>query len=71
MAISLYRTMSLVRSHASSGENFFMVIVRFLETFVGSMSAAHFAVQLSNFVISNAVIPRPFTPVIPVQCERT
>nr|XP_011461945.1 PREDICTED: sodium/hydrogen exchanger 6-like [Fragaria vesca subsp. vesca] len=39
MAISLYRTMSLVRSHASSGENFFMVIVRFLETFVGSMSA--------------------------------
>nr|WFD52750.1 NHX4 [Nitraria sibirica] len=39
MAISLYRTMSLVRSHASSGENFFMIIVRFLETFVGSMSA--------------------------------
>ncbi|KAK9224252.1 hypothetical protein WN944_012702 [Citrus x changshan-huyou] len=27
MAISLYRTMSLVRSHASSGQNFFMVIV--------------------------------------------
>ncbi|KAM2912812.1 hypothetical protein FF1_005409 [Malus domestica] len=39
MAISLYRTMSLVRSHASSGENFFMVVVRFLETFVGSLSA--------------------------------
>ncbi|KAJ7967896.1 Sodium/hydrogen exchanger [Quillaja saponaria] len=39
MAISLYRTMSLVRSHASSGQNLFMVIVRFLETFVGSMSA--------------------------------
>ncbi|PON57699.1 Na+/H+ exchanger [Parasponia andersonii] len=39
MAISLYRTMSMVQSHASSGENFFMVIVRFLETFVGSMSA--------------------------------
>ncbi|EOY29073.1 PREDICTED: sodium/hydrogen exchanger 6 [Theobroma cacao] len=39
MAISLYRTMSLVRSHVSSGQNFFMVIVRFLETFVGSMSA--------------------------------
>ncbi|KAL0725892.1 hypothetical protein Bca4012_040491 [Brassica carinata] len=38
MAISLYRTMSLVRSH-STGQNFFMVIVRFLETFVGSMSA--------------------------------
>ncbi|XP_022723283.1 sodium/hydrogen exchanger 6-like isoform X3 [Durio zibethinus] len=39
MAISLYRTMSLVRSQVSSGQNFFMVIVRFLETFVGSMSA--------------------------------
>ncbi|XP_048235001.1 sodium/hydrogen exchanger 6 isoform X2 [Ricinus communis] len=39
MAISLYRTMSLVKSHASSGSNFFMLIVRFLETFVGSMSA--------------------------------
>ncbi|GER33843.1 sodium/hydrogen exchanger [Striga asiatica] len=39
MAISLYRTMSMVRSHMSSGQNFFMVVVRFLETFVGSMSA--------------------------------
>ncbi|KAH7674200.1 solute carrier family 9 (sodium/hydrogen exchanger) member 8 protein [Dioscorea alata] len=39
MAISLYRTMSSVRSHASSGENLFMVILRFLETFVGSMSS--------------------------------
>ncbi|XP_073058785.1 sodium/hydrogen exchanger 6-like [Primulina huaijiensis] len=39
MAISLYRTMSLVRSHDSSGQNFFIVVVRFLETFVGSMSA--------------------------------
>ncbi|KAF3451933.1 hypothetical protein FNV43_RR08029 [Rhamnella rubrinervis] len=39
MAISLYRTMSMVRSHESSGQNFFMVIVRFLETFVGSLSA--------------------------------
>ncbi|KAK8648192.1 hypothetical protein V6N13_128953 [Hibiscus sabdariffa] len=38
MAISLYRTMSLVRSNAS-GQNFLMVVVRFLETFVGSMSA--------------------------------
>ncbi|KAL6562391.1 Sodium/hydrogen exchanger 6 [Orobanche gracilis] len=33
MAISLYRTMSMVRSHMSSGQNFFMVVVRFLETF--------------------------------------
>ncbi|KAJ8759661.1 hypothetical protein K2173_009745 [Erythroxylum novogranatense] len=39
MAISLYRTMSMLKSHPSSGQNFFMVIVRFLETFVGSMSA--------------------------------
>ncbi|GMN36729.1 hypothetical protein TIFTF001_006260 [Ficus carica] len=39
MAISLYRTMATVKSHASSGENFFMVVFRFLETFVGSMSA--------------------------------
>uniref|UniRef100_A0A2P2M8L6 Sodium/hydrogen exchanger 6-like n=2 Tax=Rhizophora mucronata TaxID=61149 RepID=A0A2P2M8L6_RHIMU len=39
MAISLYRTMSLLKSHASSGHNFIMVIVRFLETFIGSMSA--------------------------------
>ncbi|CDP04565.1 unnamed protein product [Coffea canephora] len=39
MAISLYRTMSLVRSHSSSEQNFFMIIVRFLETFVGSMSS--------------------------------
>ncbi|KAI0502369.1 hypothetical protein KFK09_017317 [Dendrobium nobile] len=39
MAISLYRTMSSVRSHASSGQHFFMLIVRFLETFIGSMSA--------------------------------
>ncbi|KAI6704783.1 hypothetical protein NL676_007745 [Syzygium grande] len=39
MAISLYRTMSLVRQNASSTQNFFMVIVRFLETFVGSLSA--------------------------------
>ncbi|XP_065873702.1 sodium/hydrogen exchanger 6-like [Euphorbia lathyris] len=38
MAISLYRTMSLVKS-SSSGPNFVMLTVRFLETFVGSMSA--------------------------------
>ncbi|KAK1268528.1 Sodium/hydrogen exchanger 6 [Acorus gramineus] len=39
MAISLYRTMSSVNSHASSGENFLLVVLRFLETFVGSMSS--------------------------------
>ncbi|WRX27200.1 Cation/H+ exchanger - like 10 [Theobroma cacao] len=55
MAISLYRTMSLVRSHVSSGQNFFMVIVRFLETFVGSMSAGvgvGFTSALISFLIN-------------------
>ena len=28
--------MSSVRSHAAAGENFFMMILQFLETFVGS-----------------------------------
>uniref|UniRef100_A0A0D9XC31 Cation/H+ exchanger transmembrane domain-containing protein n=1 Tax=Leersia perrieri TaxID=77586 RepID=A0A0D9XC31_9ORYZ len=39
MAISLYRTMSSVRSQAAAGANFFMMVFQFLETFVGSMSA--------------------------------
>ncbi|ONK68420.1 uncharacterized protein A4U43_C05F11320 [Asparagus officinalis] len=38
MAISLYRTMSSVRSQAS-GQNLFILVIRFLETFVGSMSS--------------------------------
>ncbi|KAK7263747.1 hypothetical protein RJT34_31344 [Clitoria ternatea] len=38
MAISLYRTMSAIKAHPS-GQHFFMVVVGFLETFVGSMSA--------------------------------
>uniref|UniRef100_A0A7N0V9X3 Sodium/hydrogen exchanger n=2 Tax=Kalanchoe fedtschenkoi TaxID=63787 RepID=A0A7N0V9X3_KALFE len=38
MAISLYRTMLLVRDPSSSNQNFFMVIFRFLETFIGSMT---------------------------------
>ncbi|XP_054802205.1 sodium/hydrogen exchanger 6-like isoform X2 [Prosopis cineraria] len=38
IAISLYRTMSSVKTNYS-GQNFFMVVVRFLETFVGSMSS--------------------------------
>ncbi|ERM94736.1 hypothetical protein AMTR_s00011p00253040 [Amborella trichopoda] len=38
MAISLYRTMSSFNSH-SSKQSFFWLIVRFLETFVGSMSS--------------------------------
>ncbi|XP_022723287.1 sodium/hydrogen exchanger 6-like isoform X6 [Durio zibethinus] len=50
MAISLYRTMSLVRSQVSSGQNFFMVIVRFLETFVGSMSAG---IVMKHYTYSN------------------
>ncbi|KAF1890644.1 hypothetical protein Lal_00013239 [Lupinus albus] len=39
MAISLYRTMSMVKADPS-GQNLFMLVVRFLETFFGSMSAA-------------------------------
>lgn len=31
----------MIKSHPS-GQNFFMVVVRFLETFVGSMSAGWF-----------------------------
>ncbi|KAH0695177.1 hypothetical protein KY285_022274 [Solanum tuberosum] len=39
MAISLYRTMSLVRSHMSTDQNYFMITIRFVETFMGSLSA--------------------------------
>jgi hypothetical protein len=39
MYVLLFRTMSSVRSHAAAGENFFMMILQFLETFVGSMSS--------------------------------
>ena len=37
MAISLYRTMASLRTNASS-QNIFIVILRFLENFFGSMS---------------------------------
>ncbi|KAG6506824.1 hypothetical protein ZIOFF_032154 [Zingiber officinale] len=39
IAISLYRTMSSVQSHASSGQSLLVLVLSFLETFVGSMSA--------------------------------
>ncbi|XP_020264237.1 sodium/hydrogen exchanger 6-like [Asparagus officinalis] len=39
MAISLYRTMASVRSNASAGQGFLLVVVSFLETFVGSLSS--------------------------------
>ncbi|KAF7059439.1 hypothetical protein CFC21_066344 [Triticum aestivum] len=38
VAISLYRTMASMRT-SSSGQNIFLVILRFLENFVGSMSS--------------------------------
>ncbi|CAM0951948.1 unnamed protein product [Alopecurus aequalis] len=38
VAISLYRTMASMRTN-SPGQNFFLVILRFLENFVGSMSS--------------------------------
>ncbi|CAK9311797.1 unnamed protein product [Citrullus colocynthis] len=60
MAISLYRTMSLVRSHAYSGKNFFFVIVRFLETFVGSLSAGYLSLTLSlNNLFFASFLPNP------------
>ncbi|KAG0498324.1 hypothetical protein HPP92_003015, partial [Vanilla planifolia] len=48
MAISLYRTMSSVRSHASSGQHFLILIFEFLETFVGSMSSGLDVDNLQN-----------------------
>ncbi|XP_008811144.2 sodium/hydrogen exchanger 6-like isoform X2 [Phoenix dactylifera] len=39
VAISLYRTMASVRSNDSSGQNLLLVILSFLETFVGSLSS--------------------------------
>nr|ASM90207.1 Na+/H+ exchanger 6 [Sesuvium portulacastrum] len=39
VAISLYRTMSLLNGNMSAGQNFFTLGFRFLETFVGSLSA--------------------------------
>uniref|UniRef100_M4CHB8 Protein kinase domain-containing protein n=2 Tax=Brassica campestris TaxID=3711 RepID=M4CHB8_BRACM len=47
-------TMSLVRSQ-SAGQNFFMVIVRFLETFVGSMSAVSYGIFLFDFIHKRVV----------------
>ncbi|KAG8502226.1 hypothetical protein CXB51_002163 [Gossypium anomalum] len=55
MAISLYRTMSIVRKHASSAQNFFMVIFRFLETFVGSMSAVMKTSCLSRYMLAEGL----------------
>ncbi|VFQ60614.1 unnamed protein product [Cuscuta campestris] len=55
MAISLYRTISLVRSNASSGQNFFMIIVRFIETFFGSMSAGVGVGFISALISFNAM----------------
>jgi sodium/hydrogen exchanger 8 len=39
MSIIFSRTMSSVRSNAAGGENIFMMILQFLEIFVGSMSS--------------------------------
>ncbi|KAH9749975.1 Sodium/hydrogen exchanger 6 [Citrus sinensis] len=61
MAISLYRTMSLVRSHASSGQNFFMVIVRFLETFVGSMSAEGLGLSGIVSILFTGIVMKRYT----------
>lgn len=39
VAISLYRTMSSLNNHMSSKQKSFTIILRFLETFVGSLSS--------------------------------
>ncbi|XXG80266.1 hypothetical protein AAC387_Pa09g1180 [Persea americana] len=54
MAISLYRTMSTLNSHEPSNQNFFMIIVRFLETFVGSMSSG-VGVGFTSALISSTI----------------
>ncbi|KAG8047706.1 hypothetical protein GUJ93_ZPchr0008g13360 [Zizania palustris] len=53
MAISLYRTMASLRTN-NSDQNFFVVVLRFLETFFGSMSTGvgvGFISALISFII--------------------
>ncbi|QCD79850.1 solute carrier family 9 [Vigna unguiculata] len=50
MAISLYRTMTVIKSNPS-GQNFFMVVVRFLETFVGSLSAGWSYLEITDLFV--------------------
>ena len=47
--------MSVVKSHPS-GQNFFMVIVRFLETFVGSMSSGWFYKSYLMFFLYSVLL---------------
>ncbi|XBH92826.1 hypothetical protein VPH35_083874 [Triticum aestivum] len=53
VAISLYRTMASMRT-SSSGQNIFLVILRFLENFVGSMSSG-VGVGLISALISSTL----------------
>nr|CAJ26377.1 sodium hydrogen sha-1 [Brachypodium sylvaticum] len=53
VAISLYRTMASMRTN-SSGQNFLLVILRFLENFVGSMSSG-IGVGLISALISSTL----------------
>ncbi|WVY94068.1 hypothetical protein V8G54_033156 [Vigna mungo] len=67
MAISLYRTMSSVKAQPS-GQNLFMVVVRFLETFVGSMSAGvgvGFISALISFEIHSYIDKRIYGSIQP------
>uniref|UniRef100_A0A0E0B0V2 Cation/H+ exchanger transmembrane domain-containing protein n=1 Tax=Oryza glumipatula TaxID=40148 RepID=A0A0E0B0V2_9ORYZ len=63
MAISLYRTMSLVRSQAAAGENFFMMVFQFLETFVGSLSSGCITAQniLNYFKGTFGIVMKHYT----------
>lgn len=50
------RTMSSVRSQAS-GQNLFILVVKFLETFVGSMSTGQLATSTSHPDIEALLFP--------------
>jgi hypothetical protein len=53
--------MSLVNRQSSSGEHFFMVVIRFFETFAGSMSAGvgvGFTSALISFLESSIFLIR-------------
>ncbi|KAE8813546.1 Na+,K+/H+ exchanger [Hordeum vulgare] len=53
MSIIFFRTMSSVRSNAAGGENIFMMILQFLEIFVGSMSSVLNLWYLYYFSLQN------------------
>ncbi|GAB2215281.1 hypothetical protein Droror1_Dr00019664 [Drosera rotundifolia] len=55
VAISLYRTMSMMNRQAASGQNIFMFVLGFLETFIGSLSTGKSQKFLNSIVILNSM----------------